>query len=94
MQHEDRSEIILLPPPDLRPSQEVGFNTGLRPYRFGGIRVEAEHVKGKIVVHNYGHGGGGVSLFFGSCMQAFEKFEESLAMHACKGNTINVLGSG
>lgn len=36
--------------------------TGVRPFRKGGIRLERENIDAKIVVHNYGHGGAGVSL--------------------------------
>ncbi len=38
---------------------------GLRPFRKPGPRLEAVCVGGKDVVHNYGHGGGGVSLSWG-----------------------------
>ncbi len=39
---------------------------GHRPYRATGFRVEREQFDDKIVVHNYGHGGGGLSLGWGS----------------------------
>ncbi len=38
---------------------------GLRPFRQPGPRLEAVRVGSKDVVHNYGHGGGGVSLSWG-----------------------------
>ena len=39
---------------------------GLRPFRLGGVRLEYEYYKGKLhVIHNYGHGGSGVTLSWG-----------------------------
>lgn len=38
---------------------------GLRPYRTVGPRLEAAALGGTDVIHNYGHGGGGVSLSWG-----------------------------
>ncbi|MDJ0920162.1 MAG: FAD-dependent oxidoreductase [Henriciella sp.] len=38
---------------------------GLRPFRKPGPRLEAVKLGNKHVVHNYGHGGGGVSLSWG-----------------------------
>ena len=38
---------------------------GLRPFRKPGPRLETVQVGSKTVVHNYGHGGGGVSLSWG-----------------------------
>ena len=39
---------------------------GLRPYRRPGFRVERESFGGKELIHNYGHGGQGLSLCWGS----------------------------
>ena len=39
---------------------------GLRPYRERGFVVRGERLAGKVVIHNYGHGGGGLSLSWGS----------------------------
>src|SRR5215468_9164742 len=39
---------------------------GLRPFRASGFRVEAERLGDKTVVHNYGHGGGGITLSWGT----------------------------
>ena len=45
---------------------------GLRPYRADSIRVESEVVNGKHLVHNYGHGGAGLTLCWGSAHLACE----------------------
>ena len=39
---------------------------GLRPYRKEGFVVEAERMGSKLLVHNYGHGGAGVTLSWGT----------------------------
>lgn len=39
---------------------------GLRPYRRSGFVVRRERLDDKDVIHNYGHGGGGLSLSWGS----------------------------
>lgn len=45
----------------------------LRPFRAAGPRLDAEHVGDKLVVHNYGHGGSGWSLSWGSSTFAVRK---------------------
>ncbi len=37
---------------------------GLRPYR-DPLRLESELLEGKLIVHNYGHGGSGITLAMG-----------------------------
>ena len=39
---------------------------GLRPFRSEGFVVEAEKLREKLLVHNYGHGGAGVTLSWGT----------------------------
>ena len=43
---------------------------GLRPFRPQGFRLEAEQFGDKTVIHNYGHGGCGVTLSWGTCQRA------------------------
>ncbi|MGH7711878.1 MAG: FAD-dependent oxidoreductase, partial [Gemmatimonadaceae bacterium] len=45
---------------------------GLRPFRRSGFRVEAASLGDKPLIHNYGHGGGGVSLSWGTAQLALE----------------------
>jgi D-amino-acid oxidase len=45
----------------------------LRPFRAAGPRLDAERVGDKLVVHNYGHGGSGWSLSWGSGTLALRK---------------------
>lgn len=47
------------------------YTVGLRPVREGGVRVELGKDQLRVpVVHNYGHGGGGVSLSWGCAGEA------------------------
>jgi hypothetical protein len=39
---------------------------GLRPYRPSGFVVAGERKGNKLLIHNYGHGGGGITLSWGS----------------------------
>ena len=94
LSHIDRNKILKLPTPSINKDNVVGFNTGLRPYRLGGMRIELETIQTKNIIHNYGHGGGGVSLFFGSCKQAIEGFEDFIAQKNIKPNNITVIGAG
>ena len=45
----------------------------LRPFRAAGPRLDVERVADKTVVHNYGHGGSGWSLSWGSSAIATDK---------------------
>ena len=50
--------------PELDRSMIVGVSVGLRPSRKE-VRLEAEVISGRKVIHNYGHGGAGVTLSWG-----------------------------
>ena len=60
----------------------------LRPFRPAGPRVETERVGNTLVVHNYGHGGSGWSLAWGSSARAVR-----LALQA-NPREIAVIGCG
>lgn len=53
-----------------RPDRIMGITVCLRPFRAAGPRFDAEPVGDKLVVHNYGHGGSGWSLGWGSALIA------------------------
>jgi glycine/D-amino acid oxidase-like deaminating enzyme len=54
--------------PAIRASTDRIFDVTvcLRPFRAAGPRLEAERIGEKLIVHNYGHGGSGWSLSWGS----------------------------
>lgn len=59
-----------LAPMDMRPERIMNITVCLRPFRAAGPRMDAETVGDTLVVHNYGHGGSGWSLSWGSAMRA------------------------
>jgi glycine/D-amino acid oxidase-like deaminating enzyme len=61
-----------LPPVDVAPERVIRTVAGLRPFRAGGFVVRAEPLEGKSLVHNYGHGGAGITLSWGSSKLATE----------------------
>jgi D-amino-acid oxidase len=56
-----------------------GSIAALRPYRSAGVRLEAEVVNNKHVVHNYGHGGSGLTLSWGCAKHAIGLVQHVLA---------------
>jgi glycine/D-amino acid oxidase-like deaminating enzyme len=75
--------------PNLADDQIIRAVAGIRPYRRGGPRVERLELAGKIVVHNYGHGGAGYTLSWGSATIVAE-----LLRDRARGTEVAVLGSG
>jgi D-amino-acid oxidase len=59
-----------LPPVDASWDRVVRTTVGLRPYRAGGFVVRAEKIDAKTIVHNYAHGGAGMSLAWGTAALA------------------------
>jgi glycine/D-amino acid oxidase-like deaminating enzyme len=53
-------------PVEARPDRLVRSTVGLRPFRDSGFRLESEPLDGKQLIHQYGHGGGGITLSWGS----------------------------
>lgn len=50
----------------------IRIDVGLRPFRPSGFRVEREALGDKVLVHNYGHGGGGITLSWGTAKMAVD----------------------
>ena len=50
----------------LAPDRIIEMNVCTRPFRPQGPRIESKRIGRKTVVHNYGHGGSGWSLSWGS----------------------------
>ncbi len=59
------------------PERVVRTVVGLRPFRPSGFRVEAEPLGDTLLVHNYGHGGSGVTLSWGTASLAIDRIVES-----------------
>lgn len=65
---------------------------GLRPFRRGSYRLEAQTVQGKLVIHNYGHGGAGISLSWGCAREVKDLLLQRFPQPA--GKKVVVLGAG
>jgi D-amino-acid oxidase len=85
-----KSASNLLAAPDLSDEKVLRAVCGLRPCRRGGLRIESDQIGSKTVIHNYGHGGCGVTISFGSAEVACDLVEES----SDKGQSVAVLGAG
>ena len=54
-----------LPVPDLSDDMVLRVVAGIRPCRDGGLKLQPGKLGSRTVVHNYGHGGCGVTLSWG-----------------------------
>ena len=61
-----------LPAVHVAAEREIRTVVGLRPYRPSGFVVKPEKFGDTLVVHNYGHGGGGVTLSWGTARLAVD----------------------
>jgi D-amino-acid oxidase len=61
-----------LPPVRVSPEREIRTVVGLRPYRPSGFVVRTEKLGDTLVVHNYGHGGAGITLSWGTSKLAVD----------------------
>ena len=66
----------------------IRTRVGLRPFRAAGFVVRGEKFGEKLVIHNYGHGGGGITLSWGSSELAVRELPDSTDRRAA------VLGCG
>lgn len=84
-----RQRYVVEPPPgseyrlrrftrvDVAPERVIRTVVGLRPFRPSGFVVRAEALGDKLLVHNYGHGGGGVTLSWGTAHLAADLIASS-----------------
>jgi glycine/D-amino acid oxidase-like deaminating enzyme len=63
---------LVLPVVNAAWDRVIRTTIGLRPHRPGGFVLRAEKLDAKTVVHNYGHGGAGWSLSWGTAAMAVE----------------------
>jgi D-amino-acid oxidase len=77
-----------LSPVLVSPERVIRTVAGLRPYRASGFVVRAEPLGDKKLVHNYGHGGAGITLSWGS-----SRLATSLGLPGHNG-PVAVIGAG
>lgn len=69
----------LLSPVNVSPDRVIRTIVGLRPFRPSGFVVRGEKLGEKTVIHNYGHGGAGITLSWGTAQLAVEEAAKSSA---------------
>jgi glycine/D-amino acid oxidase-like deaminating enzyme len=57
---------VVLPPVNISWDRVIRTTIGLRPHRPGGFVLKSEKLDAKTLIHNYGHGGAGMSLSWGT----------------------------
>ena len=76
--------------PNLSDDQILRVVAGIRPCRRGGLRLETDQIGSKPLIHNYGHGGCGITLSMGTAIAA----GELLKAVSTPGSSVAVLGAG
>src|ERR1700752_134665 len=77
-----------LPPVIVDESRIIRTVAGLRPYRRSGFVVREERLGEKRLVHNYGHGGSGITMSWGA-----SRLPPELGLRG-HSDPVAVLGSG
>ena len=81
------SPLLQLAPVRASPDRITRITVCTRPFRAQGPRLDAEKIGTKLIVHNYGHGGSGWSLSWGSSGIAVQKAlaggERDIAVIGC-----------
>jgi D-amino-acid oxidase len=72
----DRSRCSL-PAVRVSADREIRSIAGLRPFRPSGFVVRTETLGDTVVIHNYGHGGGGITLSWGTAKLAMDLLPSS-----------------
>lgn len=77
-----------LPPVKVDAGRVIRTVAGLRPYRDSGFVVRRDQLGDKALVHNYGHGGSGITLSWGS-----SRLATNLGLPGHRG-AVAVIGAG
>ncbi len=86
---------ICLTPPTITSNNVYELVTCIRPKHKNGFQVYGEIKNGKLIMHNYGHGGAGWTQLFGSVQKMVQEFEKKLIEHPeFKGKSICIIGAG
>lgn len=84
------AEHVHLKTPMILKENVIETKVGIRPFRKTGIRIEAEQIEDKLIVHNYGYGGSGLTLAFGGAEEVLKILDE----RKISSKTVAVLGAG
>src|SRR5919106_4096512 len=86
--------LVPLAPVNVSSTRIIRTTVGLRPHRPSGFLLRAEKLDTKTIVHNYGHGGAGMSLSWGCGQRAAEMAVEATSTGARRAAVIGCGGVG
>ncbi len=81
---------ISLKAPQISDDDVIGGNVGIRPYRKGGINLGKQQLQETTIYHNYGHGGAGATLAYGTVKYVVDQFVDDKHQE----DQIAILGAG
>lgn len=84
------AEHVYLKTPTISQQSIIGTTAGIRPFRKTGVRLEAELVRDKLIIHNYGYGGSGLTLSLAGSREVLEILDHQKT----SVKSIAVLGAG
>jgi len=73
---------LVVPPVKASWDRVIRTTVGLRPHRDAGFVIKTDKLDDRLLVHNYGHGGAGMSLAWGTGLMAAEFATEHQARQA------------
>ncbi len=80
--------------PDFSERNILRSVAGLRPLRSSGIRIELESLARQTLIHNYGHGGSGFTLCWGSAEEVAEIAIPILSARPAHERSVAIIGAG
>lgn len=83
-------EHVYLKTPAISRENMIGTIVGIRPFRKTGVRIEAQSIGDKLIIHNYGYGGSGLCLSFGGVKEVLDILDN----HKVPSKTVAILGGG
>ena len=93
---EEQLETVFLKVPDLSDANILSCRVGVRPFRKSGVRLEVEPLSEKLIIHNYGYGGSGLTLSWGGAKIALDLLDQEIAKDPTLATqkAVAVLGAG
>lgn len=67
-----KSQVLDFKPVKVSSDRVIRSIAGLRPYRPSGFVLKSERLNNQVIIHNYGHGGAGVTLSWGTAKLAVD----------------------
>ncbi len=83
-------EDVYLKTPSISRQDMIGTTVGIRPVRKTGVRLESELIQNKLIIHNYGYGGSGMTLSFGASNEVLKILDNQKT----SSKIVAVLGAG